>query len=284
MINICSDEGKFKINKPFHKWVGGKSRIMPTLLKHLPPEGDILIEPFAGGGSIFMNTNYKKYIINDSNVDLINTYRFLCENTEEFIDDAKSLFFDENNRLGSYMRLKAEFNNCKEEWRRAVLFIYLVRHGFNGLFRVNRRGGFNVPFGKFKTVYFPEQEMRAYAEKASSVEVEFHSSSYQDVMATYFDMKTPAIVYLDPPYTPDTDGKGFSSYQSGGFSLHDQTLLHQYAVLMSRNGHRVYMSNSDVEFNRALYQDQQIVSLEAHRSISRAKETRGKVGELVVIY
>ncbi len=284
MMNSCLAKDKLKINKPFHKWVGGKSRIMPILLKHLPPEGEVLIEPFAGGGSIFMNTDYKKYIINDLNVDLINTYRLLCGDTEKFIEDSKSLFSPESNRLIPYMKFKAEFNKSKDEWRRAVLFTYLIRHSFNGLYRVNRKGEFNVPFGKFKTVYFPEQEMRAYADKASKVEMEFHSHSYQDVMASYFDMETPATVYLDPPYTPDTEGKGFSSYQSGGFSLHDQTLLHQYAVLMSRNGHKVYMSNSDVEFNRALYQGQQVVSLEAHRSISRAKETRGKVGELVVIY
>ncbi|MBC4969881.1 Dam family site-specific DNA-(adenine-N6)-methyltransferase, partial [Klebsiella pneumoniae] len=154
------------------KWAGGKTRVLPELLKHLP-KADCLIEPFVGSGTVFMNTEYRRYVLCDSNRALINFFLALREDPERLILIAKNVFRNGNNE-DSYYEERKLFNHlswddeCADDYvvRWAASFLYLNRHCFNGLYRTNRDGGFNVPFGSYKAPYFPEAEMRLFAEKA----------------------------------------------------------------------------------------------------------------------
>ncbi|EOX1055358.1 DNA adenine methylase, partial [Escherichia coli] len=175
------------------KWVGGKSRIMNTLKAHLP-EADCLVEPFVGGASVFMNTSYKRYILGDSNGALINFWRAARDNTDSLIDEAKTLFLNHNNR-GDYLIIRETFNaenhaflssrtgiSDRRELRLAAMFLYLNRHCFNGLYRVNGKGDFNVPFGGYRKPYFPEREIRAFADKANSTQTLLIHADFKDTL------------------------------------------------------------------------------------------------------
>ncbi len=118
-----------------------------------------MIEPFVGAGSVFLNTDYDHYLLADINPDLINLYNHLKDEPQRFIEDARALFQPEYNKKEVYLALRVEFNQCTDTYRRSLLFLYMNRHGFNGLCRYNKKGGFNVPFGSYKKPYFPEKEM-----------------------------------------------------------------------------------------------------------------------------
>ena len=162
--------------RPFIKWAGGKTRVLPDLLPHLP-KADCLIEPFVGGASVFLATEYRRYVLADINPDLINLYREVTRYPDLVIDAARELFNSKNSPQG-YNEVRAAFNKQVGTVKsgglrygvemacimRAAQFLYLNRHGYNGLCRYSRKTGFNVPFGKYKSVYFPENEIRLFAE------------------------------------------------------------------------------------------------------------------------
>ncbi len=154
-----------KKNRAFLKWAGGKYPLLDDIKKYLP-EGDCLIEPFVGAGSVFLNTDYSRYILADINSDLINLYNIVKARTDEYVQEARSLFAPEHNNGEAFYLFRAEFNQCKDAFRRAVLFLYLNRHCYNGLCRYNLRGEFNVPFGRYSKPYFPEEELYHFAERA----------------------------------------------------------------------------------------------------------------------
>lgn len=148
------------------KWAGGKTRVMPELLKHLP-KADCLIEPFVGSGTVFVNTDYRRYVLCDSNRALINFFLQLRDDTERLIAVARDMFKHGNSKSWYYGE-RDQFNTLAWDdserdcyatlW--AASFLYLNRHCYNGLYRTNKEGGFNVPFGSFKAPYFPEAEMQ----------------------------------------------------------------------------------------------------------------------------
>ena len=171
--------------RPFIKWAGGKTRVLPDLLLHLP-KADCLIEPFVGGASVFLATEYRRYVLADINPDLINLYREVTRYPDLVIDAARELFNSKNSPQG-YNEVRAAFNKQVGTVKsggvrygaemacimRAAQFLYLNRHGYNGLCRYSRKTGFNVPFGKYKSVYFPENEIRLFAEKANDTKAIF---------------------------------------------------------------------------------------------------------------
>ena len=154
-----------KKHRSFLKWAGGKYRLS-DVIGSLLPKADHLIEPFVGAGSIFLNTDYDSYTLNDINLDLINLYKVLKANPQKFIDDSARFFVPENNQAEVYYQLRKEFNSTTDKYHRSLLFLYMNRHGYNGLCRYNKSGGYNVPFGKYKRPYFPEAELAYFAEKS----------------------------------------------------------------------------------------------------------------------
>ncbi|SAX23104.1 methyl-directed repair DNA adenine methylase [Klebsiella pneumoniae] len=190
------------------KWAGGKTRVMPQLLKHLP-KADCLIEPFVGSGTVFMNTEYRRYVLCDSNRALINFFRVLTSDTERLIDTARRMFLDGNNEEQYYKR-RALFNSM--QWSDtgkadtallyAALFLYLNRHCFNGIYRVNQMGDHNVPFGKYGAPYLPADEMRRFAEKANDTKAVFIDGDFRHTIPDVVQLVYDAVIYCDPPLHP----------------------------------------------------------------------------------
>lgn len=186
------------------KWAGGKTRVMPQLLKYLP-KADYLIEPFVGSGTVFMNTEYRRYVLCDSNHALINFFRVLTSDTERLIDTARGMFLGGNNEEQYYKR-RALFNTM--QWSDtgkadtallyAALFLYLNRHCFNGIYRVNQMGEHNVPFGKYAAPYFPADEMRSFAEKANDTKAIFIDGDFSHTIPDVMQMTYDAVIYCDP--------------------------------------------------------------------------------------
>lgn len=199
------------------KWAGGKTRVMPQLLKRLP-KADCLIEPFVGSGTVFMNTEYRRYVLCDSNAALINFFSVLTRFTDELIDVARS-FFTDGNFSEDYYACRDGFNFIsknhlaaigtarKVQW--AAMFLYLNRHGFNGLYRVNQKGEFNVPFGMYAAPYFPEKEMRLFAEKANDTKAVFIDGDFRHTIPDVMQLAYDAVIYCDPPLHPGQQNRQF---------------------------------------------------------------------------
>jgi len=146
--------------RPFLKWAGNKYRIIDRVRSSLP-KGKRLVEPFAGSCAVFLNTNYENYLINDNNPDLIHLYNILKKEGAAFIKKCRYYFTPKFNDEEQYYKLRKKFNETSDKHKRAILFVYLNRHGYNGLCRYNLKGGYNVPFVRYKSPYFPENEMRS---------------------------------------------------------------------------------------------------------------------------
>lgn len=268
-----------KKKRAFLKWAGGKYSLIESITTFLP-EGDVLVEPFVGAGSVFLNTNYKSYILADINADLITLYNFLKEKPDSFITTANALFCEANNQRDRYFQLRDEFNlSVDPEWR-AALFLYLNRHGYNGLCRYNRKGGFNVPFGRYKKPYFPEAELWHFAEKAQNAS--FRCQSFSE---TFAGLEQGHVVYCDPPYVPLSPSASFTSYAAKGFSEQEQRHLAELAWQAAHERNiPVLISNHATQLTYDLYQHAALHELHVKRTISRAGSSRQKVAELIARY
>lgn len=268
-----------KKKRAFLKWAGGKYPLI-DVIRHYLPEGDCLIEPFVGAGSVFLNTDYDTYILADINSDLINLYNIVKLRANEFVRDAKILFTDEFNQSDKFYQLREEFNASTDAYRRALLFLYLNRHCYNGLCRYNLRGEFNVPFGRYKKPYFPEDELYWFAEK--SRKATFVCEDYRNTMLK---ATQGAVVYCDPPYAPLSATANFTAYHTNSFSLADQQGLAQIAYQLSvEHGVPVLISNHDTALTREWYHQASLHVLTASRTISSNILARGKVSELLALY
>ena len=268
-----------KKQRAFLKWAGGKFKLIEALSKHLP-EGDRLVEPFVGAGSVFLNTNYPTYLLCDINQDLINLYKLVQTEPDRYIAAAKAMFVPEMNDKEAYYKVRTEFNLTKDPFIRSVYFLYMNRHGFNGLCRYNRKGGFNVPFGSYKKPYFPEKELLAFSEKAQAAE--FKCISYEEA----FELTIQGdVVYCDPPYAPLPSKTSFTTYVGAGFSLDDQALLARKSrhTAIDR-GIPVLISNHDTPLTRELYHGASFDTIKVQRNISQKGSARKKVDELMALY
>ena len=272
-----------KKTRAFLKWAGGKYSLVEdisTRLNEASKHADTLVEPFVGAGSVFLNTNFKHYILNDINADLINLYNELKNSPDEFISDAKNLFVDLNNQADAYYDYRVQFNQSNDIYERAILFLYMNRHGYNGLCRYNLKGIFNVPFGKYKRPYFPENEMYFFAEKAQ--QATFTCLGYDDVFKLVPDN---AVIYCDPPYVPLSKTASFTSYAKGGFNLDDQANLANLAEQAAfENKTPVLISNHDTVWTRKIYSQATLAEIQVKRTISPKGGSRNKVNELMAMY
>lgn len=267
--------------RSFLKWAGGKYRLIDHIRQHLP-EGDRLVEPFVGAGSVFLNTDFDRYLLNDINPDLIHLYKCIQKKPIKYIKDAKELFTPEYNRKEAYYEIRNEFNQLKPgNKRRAVLFLYLNRHGYNGLCRYNNSGGFNVPFGKNNRPYFPEEELAFFAEKSQKA-----TFVCKDFVSIFKEIAGDDTVYCDPPYIPLSKTSYFTSYASGGFTIEQQQLLAQLAHDVSLNkGANVLLSNHATEWTKEAYNQACITKIvPVGRAISQNGQNRRSVEEILALY
>lgn len=263
--------------RPFLKWAGGKYRLLDKLAPHL--KGQKLIEPFVGSGAVFLNAPFDRYLLGDINPDLINLYELLKKERANFIHYAQSFFTEKNNHQKAYLDFRQEFNNGLTGRKRAALFLYLNRHGFNGLCRYNKSGGFNVPFGRYKKPYFPEKEMYFFIQQAKKAT--FVCGDFVSLMNR---ARRGDVVYCDPPYVPLSSTAYFSDYATQGFSYEQQVELAKRAKHLANRGVKVVISNHDNDFTRYLYKDAEIESFKVQRFISCTGDNRNTAKELLAVY
>lgn len=264
-----------EIRKPFLKWAGRKTKLMPRLLP-LFTEADVFVEPFVGSGAVWINTEYDKYILCDVNKDLINLYNTLKNEGSDFITYCKSYFSLENREKKRYYELRQRFNETEDVREKSALFVYLNRHCFNGLCRYNSKNEFNVPQGKYKTIYFPEKEMLEF--HIRSQKAQFKTLDFRELFALLEGQC--AMVYCDPPYIPLSKESSFTQYSKGGFSYEDQKDLRDCA---ENSESSVIISNSDTELTRELYKNFELSTIEVNRSIGSRADSRKKVREIIAI-
>jgi len=266
--------------RPILKWAGAKTKLVPHIRALVPPSATRLVEPFVGSGAVALNLDFPRNLIADANPDVIAVYESLSASPIKFVRNCKTLFTARNNSADAYSRLRDEFNACRDRYRRACLFIYLNRHGYNGLCRYNSSGGFNVPFGTYDAPYFPQKEMAVFRSFLKNADIRC-----ADFRAVLEHAGVGDFVYCDPPYSPVSGTANFTGYARGGFSHQDQLDLVAACRAAASRGAFVILSNHDTPTTRALYADaDRLIELQVARLISCNGAKRGPAAELLVVY
>ncbi|WP_220387163.1 DNA adenine methylase [Listeria sp. ILCC797] len=271
--------------KPFTKWVGGKRQLLPEINKYLPKEYSSYYEPFIGGGAVFFDLQPKKAVINDFNKDLILAYKQIRDNLEELIK-----VLEKHSRLNSseyYYELRAmdRTNEIQQvsAVERAARLLYMLRVNFNGLYRVNKSGQFNVPYGRYKNPKIIDlANLTMVSEFLNEQEITILNCDFEEAVKG---AGKGDFVYFDPPYVPLTKTATFTSYTHEGFSYEDQVRLRDLFDDLTKKGVYVMLSNSSTPIIHELYQDYQktIRIIEASRMInSKGDARKGKVPEVII--
>lgn len=268
--------------RAFLKWAGGKYRLTDEISRHLPKKA-CLVEPFVGAGSVFLNTEFERYLLADINPDLIHLFNIIKQDVERYIQHSQTLFADNKaNSADFYYARRQEFNQSKDIFHRSVLFLYLNRFGYNGLCRYNKKREYNVPFGDYRTHYFPEKELRFFAQKAQRAT--FICADFHQTFQYLADNPDDYAVYCDPPYAPLNQETNFTQYAGGGFSLEQQIALARYAKNAQQTNIPVLISNHDTDFTRQIYHGAKIKRMKVQRSIGQKADSRLKVDEIFALF
>lgn len=264
--------------RPFLKWAGNKYQIIDHI-KEVLPKGKRLIEPFAGSCAVFLNTNYSRYLIADQNEDLINLYQQLKKGGKDFIHYCKTFFTALNNTEEKFYESRDLFNTTKDPFLKPGLFLYLNRHGYNGLCRYNSKGKFNVPFGRYRKPYFPEEEMFFFYKKLKKASL--RCADFEDTMNKY---RQGDVIYCDPPYVPLSKTAHFTRYHHQGFDETCQLKLAKKAEELSNEGITIIISNHDTDFTKQAYEKAKIKKLSVRRSISCNITQRKNAKEVLAVF
>lgn len=267
-----------KINQPFLKWAGNKRSIIDRI-SPLLPKGQRLIEPFCGSAAVFLNSEFEQNLICDTNSDLINLYQQLKIDKGSFIKYCEQFFVHENNTEEKYYQLRERFNKTKSKKLRAALFLYLNRHGYNGLCRYNKSGQFNVPVGRYKKTILPRERMEFFSRKAKKAEFQL-----SDFESTIKKSQAGDVIYCDPPYVPLNDSNTSFKYEKNGFSMEQQIRLSQLAEETAERGIPVLISNHLTDFTEEIYKNGQLTKFTVRRSISCKGDKRVKAAEVLALY
>lgn len=266
--------------QPFLKWPGGKRRLLPQLRPLLPADVATRrhVEPFAGGAALFFESTNPSARLSDVNENLIVTYTAVRDELDNVVEHLRDLAQHHSER--NYYRVRSRYNRkafaCGAEL--AATLIYLNKTCFNGLYRVNRSGHFNVPIGRYKRPTILDLETL----QAASVRlrgVELRAGDFHNCLD---DVGPRDFVYLDPPYQPKSKTSSFRAYAANGFTEDDQRKLHAVFVELARRNTQVLLSNSDTPLIRTLYKGWPMTKVRAGRSISSNGAGRGVVTELVI--
>lgn len=263
---------------PFIKWAGGKSRLLEQYEAVIPREIDRYHEPFVGGGAVFFHFQPTSARLTDINPRLVGTYRAIRDDVHGVIDRLE--VHRERHEKGYYYDCRQRFNEPRglNASDRAALFIYLNKTCYNGLYRENQSGGFNVPMGSYKQPgIFEVPQLIAASAALQNVEIE--RASFEAVL----DHAKPGdVVYFDPPYVPLSTTSSFTNYFAEGFDNALQIKLARTFDALAKRGCQVFLSNSDTPAVRELYAGYRIHQIMAPRSINSKGDSRGKVAEVLV--
>lgn len=292
--------------RPFVKWVGGKSKLIPQMEQYYPKELkenkiDVYIEPFVGGGAILIDIlkkyNIKKTYAFDINKNLINCYNIIKDKVESLVLELKKLEeeylkLDDENRKEYYYDIRKKYNsinveNEKEALEKTTYFIFLNKTCFNGLYRENRRGQFNVPVGKYKNPTICDEKNLIELSKLIK-NVTFINGDYRE---SYKYIEENTFIYFDPPYRPINKTSSFTSYSKEDFNDENQKELGEYFRKINDNNSNVKLmlsnsnpknNNEEDDFFEQIYNGFKINEIKANRMINSNKEKRGKISELLI--
>jgi DNA adenine methylase len=267
------------VASPIIKWVGGKTKLLPELLARMPDRFHRYYEPFAGGLALFFRVAPPRAVISDANADLIALYRAVASDVGAVIKRLQHHREVHDER--HYYATRAKWNEYHDAWtdaERAATFIYLNKTCFNGLWRVNRAGDFNVPIGRYTDppICVPDTLRAANALLART---DLRQGDYQDAVK---DAARGDFVYFDPPYDPVTPTANFTSYTADAFGPDDQRALAETARRLVARGCRVMLSNNDTPFVRSIYKGFTIDRVKCARAINSNADKRGEVDEVII--
>jgi DNA adenine methylase len=261
--------------RPFIKWVGGKRQLLPELLRHAPVKFSRYFEPFLGGGALFFRLMPAKAILADANERLIRAYRGVRNSVDEVVGLLKSYPHDAR----FFYTLRSSEIDSASDAEVAAWFIYLNKTGFNGLYRVNRKNGFNVTFGRYTApAICDEPTLRGCS--AALAKAELMVADFEQVVAG---ARQGDFVYFDPPYVPLSVTSSFASYTSRGFGPEDQMRLRDVARDLRNRGVHILLSNSSSPFVQDLYKEGfEKFRVAATRLVNSNALRRGAIAELVI--
>jgi DNA adenine methylase len=267
----------------FIKWAGGKTQLLEQFKQYFPKSICRYFEPMVGSGAVFfyVQKRYKpKYsMISDININLVNLYVNVRDNTNQLITLLKEHKLNHmKDPEKYYYTMRNKFNNEKDTLEKSALLLYLNKTCFNGLYRVNSKGDFNVPFGRYKNpVILQEKKLKIAADLLKDVEIK--RMSFTKILDF---VKEADFIYFDPPYYPLSKTSSFTSYQKGSFLDKEQHELSKIFKSLDKRECRVMLSNSEHPFIRKLYYGYDIQVVKANRMINCNGQGRGKISELVI--
>jgi DNA adenine methylase len=272
--------------KPLLKWAGGKRHIVNALVELFPADWNSghFFEPFFGGGAVFLELEPARATVSDLNVRLVGFYKHVKETPEQVVKGIQSLAerfnsCSDDEKLEYFLQMRKDFNRMEPDSIESACSLYaLNKLCFNGLYRENSKGEFNVPFGRKKT--FPKFELADF--EAASTAFADTKILNCDFESTVTDAVKGDFVYFDPPYIPINATSSFTSYQSDGFSLDDQKRLAELMLVLKEKGVRAMCSNSDTQATREVFKKSTIHQIESPRMVSAKSSGRGMIKELVI--
>lgn len=275
---MLSEIHMHNLPRPFLKWAGGKARLIQQYIPYFPTYFKTYYEPFLGGGSVFFYLHERqpaKAFLTDINAELITTYRCVRDDVEKLIDLLKEHQLQHSKDY--YYRIRTTIEST--ELKKAARLIYLNKTCFNGLYRENSKGEFNVPMGRYKKPNICDlSNLRLASVALQSAEIEIRS--FEKVLNHASNSED--FVYFDPPYYPVSTTSNFTSYSRYAFNENEQYRLRDVFVELAQRGVKVMLSNSDTSFIRNLYKDFHIHTILARRAINSNANKRGKINELLV--
>lgn len=268
--------------QPFTKWTGGKRQLLSVIKSLMPDNYNRYFEPFIGGGALFFDLAPKTAYINDFNSELINCYQQIKDNPKELIDLLTR--HQTNNSKDYYLNLRSvdRDNRINEmsPMERAARIMYMLRVDFNGLYRVNSKNQFNVPYGRYKNPKIVDETLiLAISDYLNKNNIQILNCDFECAVK---DVKSGDFVYFDPPYIPLSETSAFTSYTHEGFSYEEQVRLRDVFRKLDKKGAYVMLSNSSSPLVEELYKGFNIHKVDANRTNGAKSSSRGKISEIIV--
>jgi len=270
------------MQRSFLKWAGGKYNALPELLKCLPKEGGLLVEPFMGSCTVALNTNYDRFVLNDYNSDLVFLCQWVAKRPKEVASLLEDLFSKKNNTKEAFYRLRDRYNYSIDKKERALLFLYINRHCFNGLMRYNKLGYINTSFGAYVNPKIPYEELLYFSKKLKNAV--FTCGNFENVRFRV-DPLCLTSIYSDPPYLPKEKNASVVSYTKLGFKKEQHISLNRASRKWKQRASGVWLSNHDVPVVAECYKDGVSASqFLVRRSISSKGSDRAPAKEIILSY
>lgn len=261
--------------RPFLKWAGGKSQLLPAFAQYFPKSFNRYFEPFVGSGAVFFRLQPEVSFLSDLNSELINCYEVVRDDVDKLINALRRHVYEEEH----YYHVRAMDTKKLTQHARAARLIYLNKTCFNGLYRVNSRGQFNVPFGRYSNPLICDTENLRRVNRALR-KVTLSTGNFEQTLKQ---ARKGDFVYLDPPYQPISATSNFTGYTKDSFSYEHQEKLAKTVKALSKRGCLIMLSNSDCNEIRSLYKDFRIEVVTATRAINCKSDRRKAINELVIL-